>query len=142
MASCKITLFNEPRNMKPNKNCNQWCAMIHQNIFHKLKYSNEWIYTVKDGDLTIYCSSLNYSIRYLIEGEGLIKINDMGCEIHTRSAIIIPDEELSTNMYANLIPKTDMLTLLYNLPNSILIAKIKQLGYTPGRKINKLSLGN
>lgn len=51
----ELILFSKPKSMSQNKKYNLRSATIHRNIFHKLKYSNEWIYTIKDDDLTIIC---------------------------------------------------------------------------------------
>jgi len=89
-----------------------------RSIYHKLKFKNEWLYTVYNDRLTITCRNFSNPQIRSIRGEGIIGIGDKTCQIHSDNAILTPEEELSTKTYENFIPKTDMSVLFMNFPNN------------------------
>ena len=128
-SPCEVQLFKEEkllstRNQGP---CNLRSAYIPRGIYHKLRYSNEWIYTVVADDLVITCASISQPKMQTIFSAGIISINDTDCRITTNNELLVPDEELSIKTHSNFIPRTNLSPLLDMLPNVSFTQRIKHL---------------
>lgn len=128
VAPCEVYLFNEPKEARVEEiKCRMWTAKLKRNLYHKLKYANEWIYSVYNDRLIITCASISESQIKIIRGEGVIKISDRECQIRTANGILESKEELDTKIYTNFVPKTDMSKLFDKIPNSTLMLNMKHL---------------
>lgn len=128
-APYEVYLFNEPSeaNIEEMK-CKMRTAHLKRNLFHKLKYTNEWTYSIYYDRLIIACASISEAQIKMIRGETIIRINDRECQIRIINRELVPEEVLFTKTYTNFIPKTDMSKLFDKLPNSTLMTNIRHLG--------------
>lgn len=102
---CEIQLLQEPAEVPSS--CEIRHVQIATTIFHKLKFQNEWMYVTNKEILFTTCDSDKESSTHLIEGVGLIKLNET-CKSYTPRDILIPG-------------KTDYRTEIKNvIPNSII----------------------
>lgn len=128
-SPCEVYLFSEPKEIKAEETrCKTRTASLKRSLFHKLRYTNDWIFSVKNDWLIITCVSMGGTVVRPIQGEGMISIHDRECRIRTTNGVLEPDEEISATTYINFIPKTDMTKLFEKLPNNTQLANLKHLG--------------
>ena len=111
---CEVYLFDNPDEIY--KECRSKMYSINRNIYHKLRYSNTWLYSVSNDTLRISCIDIPEPQIVKITETGIITINDYGCTISTDESKLVPNEELSTSKFLDFIPKTDKKLLIASLP--------------------------
>lgn len=129
LAPCEVYFFNEPKEGKTEEmKCKIRTASLKKNLFHKLRYTNEWIYSVYYDQLIVTCTSLSEPQIKIIRGEGIIKLSDNDCQVRTTNGVLEPEQDLATKNYTNFIPRTNMTKLFENLPNNTLKMNMRNLG--------------
>lgn len=100
---CEIQLLQEPKVVPAN--CEIMYVKIATSIFHKLQYKNAWIYVTKGDTLFITCDNDKESSSHLLEGVGIIKLNNT-CKGYASRDVLIPGQLESNRDYQDFIPKS------------------------------------
>jgi hypothetical protein len=115
--SCEVELFNKPE-LVP-KTCKPLVTVIDRNIYHKLRYQNEWIYSVINDNLVISCTEIQEPQIHRIAGEGIIKIIDNSCTITGKNVILTAIDTITKDIHADFIPRTNMKELFNLIPERV-----------------------
>lgn len=113
---CEISLFKNPE-VLPN-NCEAGVIIITKNIYHKLKYSNTWLYTTINDTLTITCQRETEPYILKIQSQGLIYLNQ-DCRAYANDIVLNPTREIKSKFYVNFIPKLSEGSLAMKIPKAI-----------------------
>jgi len=90
-------------------------------IYHKLKYQNAWIYTVKTtSNVGVSCENIDQVINLQLAGIGILTINEE-CKGYTPQMVLTPNRHLNSTHYIKILYQTSNIGIASNLkiPNSI-----------------------
>jgi len=136
LQPCEIDLFNKPHKI-PN-NCRSLIITVDRNIYHKLKYQNEWIYSVLNDTIVSSCTDLTEPQINHITGTGIIKIYDNGCQLSGKHVVLTPIEEVSNKKFIDFIPQSDMTSLLDKIPQNVHLITLKNISSYKSLKLTDL----
>jgi hypothetical protein len=106
---CEILLMQEPREV-PNS-CDIRHIEIVTTVFHKLKYNNEWLYVTNNDSLFVTCDEEKQSKTYILEGVGVIALNET-YRGYSNQDVLIPGRLADKTQYSDFIPTS----IIKNLP--------------------------
>jgi len=133
---CEVELFHKPE--KVPDECEPHAINLNRNIYHKLRFRNEWLFATTNDTLTINCANLEEATIIRIKGTGIIKINDTTCEVSAENVILTATQEITNKKYINFVPVTNMSMLTTKFPKKLHFAKLKSINNTIGMKLNHL----
>ncbi|KAE9544252.1 hypothetical protein AGLY_001431 [Aphis glycines] len=119
----EISLFKNPDQLP--QNCESGVIIISKNIFHKLKYANTWIHTIRKDTLTIMCQEIQEPYIEKIKNQGIIKLNQE-CRAYAEHVVLNPTREIKTKYFTNFIPKIGVGNISYKINSSIKDIKIEK----------------
>jgi hypothetical protein len=90
-----------------------------RNIYHKLRYQNEWIYIVINDSIVISCTELQEPQIHRITGQGIIKIIDNSCTITGQNVILTAIDTITNYIHADFIPRTNIKELFNFIPERV-----------------------
>ncbi|CAI6377712.1 unnamed protein product [Macrosiphum euphorbiae] len=98
---CEVELFIKPSSIPST--CPIHYLYITRSIYHKLKYQNAWIYTIKTTDnVAISCENLDQAMNIQLSGIGILKLNE-DCRGYTPQMVLTPNRHLNSTHYKDFI---------------------------------------
>lgn len=119
---CEVQLLLEP--VEIPKTCHVRHITLVENIFHKLKLKNAWIYSVSRENVILDCEEAKSSIKLNLTGTGIISIRE-DCRIFTSDSVLIPIKHLSTNRNIDIVPWSKIPKTLFNIKNYTKLEDLK-----------------
>lgn len=113
---CEVKLFKNPDTLPDN--CEPGVVVIKKNIYHKLKFSNIWLYSTLNDTMTISCSGSNEPYIEKIKGRGLVTLSQ-NCRAYVDDVILNPTREIESKHYVNFMPKVGVNSVIASLPAAI-----------------------
>lgn len=97
---CEVQLLQDPREV-PNT-CDIRHVSLQATIFHKLSYRNKWLYATDNEVIIINCENDLEANTHILEGVGVITINET-CKGYATRDLLIPSSS-SENNFTDFIP--------------------------------------
>ncbi|KAF0692437.1 Envelope fusion protein [Aphis craccivora] len=73
-------------------------VQLRANLFHKLKFKNEWIYATPGETIFITCDQNKSSTKHFLEGVGILYLNETCKAYATRDILISHKIETDTEL--------------------------------------------
>lgn len=113
---CEVELFVKPSNIPIT--CPIHYLDINRSIYHRLKYQNAWIYTIKTTDnVAVSCENRDQAINIQLTGNGVLTLNE-DCRGYTPQMVLTPSRHLNSTHYKDLISDVGITTNL-TIPTSL-----------------------
>jgi len=100
--------------------------MLKQNIYHKLRYSNMWLYSVLNDTITVNCRRQQEPEIKRIQGQGIIEVKRVGCKVYTKDATLTTVGEYQYIEYVDFISKVEKGQIMRKIPTKI-VSRVKWL---------------
>jgi len=113
---CEISLFKNPDKLP--QTCEAGIIVLTKNIFHKLNYTNTWIFTTNNETLTIACQKVKEPYIVKLKRQGFIRLNQ-DCRAYAENILLNPTRDMKSKYYINFIPKIGVGKLSIHIPNTI-----------------------
>ncbi|KAL4119479.1 hypothetical protein QTP88_012286 [Uroleucon formosanum] len=98
---CEVKLFVKPSSIPIS--CPIHYFDITRSIYHRLKYQNAWIYTIKTTDnVAVSCENRDQAINIQLTGNGVLTLNE-DCRGYTPQLVLTPSRHLNSTHYKDLI---------------------------------------
>ncbi|KAL4088779.1 hypothetical protein QTP88_023863 [Uroleucon formosanum] len=97
---CEVQLLQDPKEVPTT--CDIRHVRLQATIFHKLSYRKKWLYATDSEVIIINCENDQEASTHLLEGVGIISINETCKEYATRD-LLLPSTN-SENNYSDFIP--------------------------------------
>jgi len=97
-------------------------VQLQANLFHKLKFKNEWIYASPGETIFITCDNIKRSENHYLEGVGILSLNET-CKAYATRDILIPHKVENEEEYIDFIPNskiTEMENIYIDLSTNVL----------------------
>ncbi|KAE9529151.1 hypothetical protein AGLY_011947 [Aphis glycines] len=98
---CEIFLMQEPREVP--ENCEIRHVKMATTVLHKLNYKNEWLYVTNKDSLFITCNEDKESKNHILEGSGIISLNET-CRGYANRNVLIPGRLSGKTQYTDFVP--------------------------------------
>jgi len=121
-AICEVRLLLEP--VEVPKTCHIRHITLIENIFHKLKFKNAWIYSVLRENIILDCEKEKASRKVNLTVTGVISIRE-DCRIFTSDSVLIPIKQLSTDRNIDIIPWSKIPKTLLDIKNYTKLEDLK-----------------
>ncbi|KAL4105010.1 hypothetical protein QTP88_020285 [Uroleucon formosanum] len=113
---CEVELFVKPSSIPIS--CPIHYLDITRSIYHRLKYQNAWIYTIKTTDnVAVSCENRDQAINIQLTGNGVLTLNE-DCRGYTPQLVLTPSRHLNSTHYKDLISDVGITTNL-TIPASL-----------------------
>ncbi|KAL4104182.1 hypothetical protein QTP88_019491 [Uroleucon formosanum] len=113
---CEVELFVKPSSIPIS--CPIYYLDITRSIYHRLKYQNAWIYTIKTTDnVAVSCENRDQAINIQLTGNGVLTLNE-DCRGYTPQLVLTPSRHLNSTHYKDLISDVGITTNL-TIPASL-----------------------
>ncbi|KAL4152675.1 hypothetical protein QTP88_000508 [Uroleucon formosanum] len=113
---CEVELFVKPSSIPIS--CPIHYLDITRSIYHRLKYQNAWIYTIKATDnVAVSCENRDQAINIQLTGNGVLTLNE-DCRGYTPQLVLTPSRHLNSTHYKDLISDVGITTNL-TIPASL-----------------------
>ena len=122
---CEVLLLQDPKEVPDS--CEIMHVQLHTNLFHKLKFKNDWIYATPGETIFITCDHDKKSENHLLEGVGILSLNET-CKAYATRDLLIPHKTENEEEYLDFIPHSEIKKteeIQIDLPSTIL--KIKHV---------------
>ncbi|XP_060855486.1 uncharacterized protein LOC132933186 [Metopolophium dirhodum] len=100
---CEVLLLQDPKEVP--ESCEIMHVQLQTNLFHKLKFKNDWIYATPGETVFITCDHDKRSKNHFLEGVGILSINET-CRAYATRDILIPHKIEMDNEYVDFIPNS------------------------------------
>ncbi|KAL4107224.1 hypothetical protein QTP88_017607 [Uroleucon formosanum] len=97
---CEVQLLQDPKEVPTT--CDIRHVRMQATIFHKLSYRNKWLYATDSEVIIINCENDQEASTHLLEGVGIISINET-CKGYATRDLLLPSTN-SENNYSDFIP--------------------------------------
>ncbi|KAE9543350.1 hypothetical protein AGLY_003261 [Aphis glycines] len=117
---CEVQLLQDPK--KVPDSCEIMHVQLRTNLFHKLKFKNEWIYASPGETIFITCDNDKRSENHYLEGVGILFLNET-CKAYATRDILIPHRVENEEKYIDFIPNsqiTEMENIYIDLSTNVL----------------------
>ncbi|KAL4154028.1 hypothetical protein QTP88_001861 [Uroleucon formosanum] len=107
---CEVELFVKPSSIPIS--CPIHYLDITRSIYHRLKYQNAWIYTIKTTDnVAVSCENRDQAINIQLTGNEVLTLNE-DCRGYTPQMVLTPSRHLNSTHYKDLISDVGITTNL------------------------------
>ncbi len=106
----EVELFVKPSSIPTS--CPIHYLDITRSIYHRLKYQNAWIFTIKTTDnVAVSCENRDQAINIQLTGNGVLALNEE-CRGYTPQMVLTPSRHLNSTHYKDLISDVGITTNL------------------------------
>lgn len=102
---CEVLLLQDPKEVPDS--CEIMHVQLQTNLFHKLKFKNEWIYATPGETIFITCDHDKRSKNHFLQGVGILSINET-CKAYAIRDILIPHKMELNSEYIDFIPNSQI----------------------------------
>ncbi|KAF0717548.1 Uncharacterized protein FWK35_00025585 [Aphis craccivora] len=113
---CEVELFLKPSSIPIS--CPIHYLDITRSVYHRLKYQNAWIYTIKTTDnVAVSCENRAQTINIQLTGNGVLTLYE-DCRGYMPQMVLTPSRHLNSTHFKDLISDVSI-TTKFTIPTSL-----------------------